>query len=128
MKLHQTEYCHNCDKMVRFEFEDVAGTQQVIYCPECGHEHYRVLDEGWLTDIRVRPGQTEVRVAKVAPLSLQTFTCNELPLPVMAEIETVRVLAQTEDGTVVERTTALKGTATKIVTQQRWGRDPRQGG
>lgn len=126
MKLRQEEYCHNCSKMVTFEFEDAAGTQQVIYCPECGHEHYRTLDEGWLTDIRVRPGQTEVRVAKVPPLSILFNSDFDCPLPI--EIETVKVIAQTEAGTVVEKGSSLQGSSTKVVTQQRWGRDPRQGG
>ena len=43
VKMRQREYCHNCNQYVDFEFEDVEE-KQVIYCPSCGHEHYRVID------------------------------------------------------------------------------------
>ena len=52
MKLKQREFCHNCRKHVDFEFEDVVGWQ-IIYCPVCGHEHYRELDETTLTQVRI---------------------------------------------------------------------------
>lgn len=41
-KLKSKEYCHNCGEESEWVFEDRPGNQ-IIICPLCKHEHYRVV-------------------------------------------------------------------------------------
>ena len=71
MKLRQREWCHNCNQEVLFEFEDI-NERQVIKCPNCGHEHYRELDDATILDIRIDQtrGLGQFRVAKLPEINL----------------------------------------------------------
>ena len=47
----QELYCHNCDNYVRFNVPEHDG-RLVVNCPNCGHEHYRVVRYGVITEDR----------------------------------------------------------------------------
>lgn len=47
----QELYCHACGKYVRFDAPDTDG-RLIIECPNCGHEHYRIIENGIITEER----------------------------------------------------------------------------
>ena len=52
MLIKQEIYCHNCDKYVQFEIDIDQDGNYTIPCPNCGHEHYRVVRNRRITDQR----------------------------------------------------------------------------
>lgn len=45
-------HCHNCEKNFIAELDyDIQGNH-VIICPHCGHEHWRTIKKGKITDFR----------------------------------------------------------------------------
>jgi uncharacterized protein YbaR (Trm112 family) len=51
-KQKQELYCHNCDHYVQFELDLSLNGNHVLACPNCGHEHCRVVKDGKITDAR----------------------------------------------------------------------------
>ena len=45
-------YCHNCGKYVRFKVDETLNGNHVFNCPNCGHEHCRVVINGQITGDR----------------------------------------------------------------------------
>ena len=118
MKMRQTEYCHSCDKQVVFEFEDVTGNQ-LILCPNCGHQHYREIDEGTLTAIRVERMRPYMMVEDPnrPPIEFR-IEGGEANFTMPNYVEVLAV----KDGRAV-----IKGNGgERVVSQRRWGVDPRQ--
>ena len=129
MKLKQTEYCHNCNQYVEFEFDDTTE-RQIIYCPKCGHEHYREIDSGTLLNIQMdmrqfHPGQ-DVRVAIMPEMDFTMHDNGDIlynaPL-----IDTRRVKGEMNGKILVE---SKDGDENKVnsISDRRWGRDPNQRG
>ena len=60
MEIRSEIYCHECDKYVQFTLDDELDGNHIIECPNCGHEHCRVIKKGKVTDDRwdSRNGQT----------------------------------------------------------------------
>ncbi len=60
MKERQEIHCHGCDRYVQFDIEMDLDGNHVLECPECGHEHCRVVKNGKITGDRwaQRNGQT----------------------------------------------------------------------
>ena len=48
----QELWCHSCKKYVQFELDLEINGNYVIDCPDCAHEHCRVVNNGVVTDIR----------------------------------------------------------------------------
>jgi hypothetical protein len=48
----QELYCHACNGYVRFNIDTALDGNHTIICPNCGHEHYRLVNKGVITDIR----------------------------------------------------------------------------
>lgn len=48
----QELYCHNCGGYVQFELDTEQEGNHVLECPNCGHEHCRVVKDGQITDLR----------------------------------------------------------------------------
>lgn len=48
----QELYCHNCGGYVQFDMDLSLNGNHVLKCPNCGHEHCRVVKDGVITDIR----------------------------------------------------------------------------
>ena len=51
-KERQELHCHNCNKYVQFDIDIEQNGNHVIICPECGHEHCRVVNNRIITDVR----------------------------------------------------------------------------
>lgn len=45
-------HCHNCSKGFVAVLDFGIDGPHVIECPRCGHEHYRVIKDGEVTDDR----------------------------------------------------------------------------
>jgi DNA-directed RNA polymerase subunit M/transcription elongation factor TFIIS len=126
MKLHQEEYCHNCQKYVIYEFDDITE-KQIIICPNCGHQHYRELDEGTIINIRINKNQNKLYYAEA--IEPNRNICSDVVSEASLSIKTFNICGYTPDGRpIVEKTNDLpdKSEQTKIMTERRWGRDPRQ--
>jgi len=56
----QELHCHACGKYVQFDLDLSLNGNHVLKCPECDHEHCRVVKNGKITDDRwdQRNGQT----------------------------------------------------------------------
>lgn len=48
----QELHCHNCEQYVQFDLDLSLDGNHVLACPNCGHEHCRVVRRGRITDIR----------------------------------------------------------------------------
>ena len=123
MKLRQKEFCHNCNLYVIYEFEDITE-RQIIYCPNCNHQHYREIDEGTLVNIRLYPGQRTVEVVEMPPLSLHVSDAD-VAMPLNLRRKTLTVLGENDKGVIVQERVS-GGTKINVMTDRRWGRDPSQ--
>ena len=45
-------YCHACEQYVQFDLDISRDGNYEIICPKCGHHHYRVVEDGVITDTR----------------------------------------------------------------------------
>ena len=131
MKLRQQEFCHNCQQYVIYEFEDITE-RQIIICPNCGHQHYRELDEGTIINIRMEGKfQPGLHIA-VAPEMDSCFYNSEIVSDTPITIKEFKIIGQTEDGRpIVEKTNDtgnISHEQTKRMSERRWGRDPSQRG
>ena len=45
-------HCHACDKYVQFIVDQSLDGNHVLNCPNCGHEHCRVVKNGLITGER----------------------------------------------------------------------------
>jgi len=52
MEEFQELWCHDCSRYVQFKMDMALDGNHVIICPNCGHEHLRVVRSGEITDIR----------------------------------------------------------------------------
>jgi hypothetical protein len=48
----QEIHCHDCNKYVHFDMDTSINGNHVLKCPNCEHEHCRVVKDGKITDIR----------------------------------------------------------------------------
>jgi len=63
MSIHDNQlFCHGCDRRVRFELDRSINGNHEITCPNCGHVHYRVIENGRITSVRYTPGMRTVHV------------------------------------------------------------------
>jgi len=47
-------YCHGCDTSFTVEFDYSLNGNHEVKCPNCGHIHYRVIENGEVTGDRYR--------------------------------------------------------------------------
>ena len=52
MKERQELWCHDCQRYVQFDIDVGLDGNHVIVCPNCGHEHCRVVENGRVTEVR----------------------------------------------------------------------------
>lgn len=51
--LHRTDmYCHECGKKFVARVDHSLNGDHVLICPHCGHEHYRKVLDGVVTESR----------------------------------------------------------------------------
>jgi DNA-directed RNA polymerase subunit RPC12/RpoP len=48
----QELYCHECGRYVQFDIDVSLNGNHVLNCPNCGHEHCRVVKNGIITEDR----------------------------------------------------------------------------
>ena len=48
----QELHCHACNKYVQFELDMGVNGNHVLNCPNCNHEHCRVVRDGMITGER----------------------------------------------------------------------------
>lgn len=48
----QELFCHNCNHYVQFDIDRSKNGKYVFNCPECGHEHCRIVHDGIISDER----------------------------------------------------------------------------
>lgn len=48
----QEIHCHNCNRYVHFEIDTSLDGNHVLNCPQCSHEHCRVIKNGIITGER----------------------------------------------------------------------------
>ena len=48
----QELYCHECNNYVQFNIDLSLNGNHVLKCPNCGHEHCRVVKDGIITEDR----------------------------------------------------------------------------
>lgn len=48
----QELFCHECSNYVQFDLDMELDGNHILKCPNCGHEHCRVIKDGKITDIR----------------------------------------------------------------------------
>jgi len=52
MKERQELWCHECQKYVQFDIDVELDGDHIIVCPNCKHEHCRVVKDGKVTEVR----------------------------------------------------------------------------
>lgn len=55
----QELYCHNCNRYVQFNVPAENG-RMVVVCPNCKHEHYRIVRNGVIAEDRWGSSQAPV--------------------------------------------------------------------
>lgn len=45
-------HCHECNQYVQFNLDVSINGNHVLNCPNCGHEHCRVVKDGKVSDTR----------------------------------------------------------------------------
>ena len=45
-------WCHGCSHYVQFSLDYDLDGRHVLNCPNCGHEHYRIIRRGRITSER----------------------------------------------------------------------------
>jgi DNA-directed RNA polymerase subunit RPC12/RpoP len=48
----QRIHCHRCNRWVEFDLNTSLNGNHVLDCPNCGHRHCRVVQDGVITGIR----------------------------------------------------------------------------
>lgn len=48
-KRHEELHCHACSRYVQFVLDYDLDGRHILNCPNCGHEHYRIIREGRIT-------------------------------------------------------------------------------
>lgn len=80
-KVRQELWCHECQRYVQFEIDIELNGKHVIICPNCGHEHCRIVNNGVITEERweSRNGQqipTNANLYFTNPASIQVYSNN----------------------------------------------------
>lgn len=75
MDLSKNEFfCPECDACFTFFLPMTLNQNYRIHCPMCGHMHYRKLENGIITDIRITENLEEHLIADIFPMK---SSCKE---------------------------------------------------
>lgn len=75
----QELYCHNCDRYVQFDLDTELEGNHILNCPNCGHEHCRVVHNGQITDQRWASRNSAVytvATSSITSTNTSTFTTS----------------------------------------------------
>jgi len=68
----QDLHCTNCSRHVVFDMDfDLDGNHEIT-CPECGHIHYRVVENGLITEERWNSSMPIYIVSSVTTITTST--------------------------------------------------------
>lgn len=56
-------HCHNCNKTFVAELDFDINGEHVVECPNCGHEHWRTIKDGKITEARWGKGGNDSKTA-----------------------------------------------------------------
>lgn len=71
----QELYCHECGQWVQFDLDMSMNGNHVLTCPNCGHEHCRVVEDGKITGDRWDSrNKNSYTIANVTFTNTSTFT------------------------------------------------------
>lgn len=71
------EHCHGCNKNMRISLDLNLNGQHEIKCPNCGHPHYRQIENGKITQGRYDPNhQGPTYFVTAAYVSYSSATCT----------------------------------------------------
>lgn len=74
MKERQELYCHGCNRYVQFDIDVGLEGNHTITCPNCGHEHYRVVRAGVVTEVRWKSSGPTHQATNTATTVISTYT------------------------------------------------------
>lgn len=74
MKERQEIHCHNCGKYVQFDIDVSLNGNHVLRCPNCDHEHCRVVRGGVITGDRWDSRNVTMTVTHVTMSTASTWT------------------------------------------------------
>lgn len=57
------EICTSCDKMFIMKVDFAINGNHVLVCPHCGHQHFRVIEDGIVTGDRWDSSMEHVEVS-----------------------------------------------------------------
>lgn len=71
----QELHCHDCGRYVQFDIDTGLNGNHVLECPNCGHEHCRVVKDGQITEDRWdrRNPTHQVTTASMTTTSVSTY-------------------------------------------------------
>lgn len=72
----QELHCHACNRYVQFSIDVSLNGNHVLYCPNCGHEHCRVVDNGRITDVRWAQRNQRLPTYQIQPAWASTTTVS----------------------------------------------------
>ena len=69
MKERQELHCHSCQRYVQFDLDLSADGDYRLDCPSCGHDHYRTVVNGKITDRRWGRSQSQQQPYQIFAIS-----------------------------------------------------------
>jgi hypothetical protein len=72
----QELHCHNCNRYVQFDIDTEMDGNYVLNCPQCDHEHCRVVRQGRITDVRWDQRNGSMMTAMTSYNGLPVFNVN----------------------------------------------------
>ena len=70
----QELHCHHCSKYVQFELDLSLEGQHILNCPNCDHQHFRIIKDGKITGERWGQDPSQNIPTFYASSSTITFT------------------------------------------------------
>ena len=61
-------YCHECSKYFDVKLNMALNGNHRIHCPNCGHIHFREIENGEITNIRFNRNDNEMIVDDLVPM------------------------------------------------------------
>ena len=67
-KVKHEFYCDECSKYFDIKLNMNLDGNYRIYCPNCGHVHYRAVSKGRVTDKRFPDNDREILIEDIRPM------------------------------------------------------------
>lgn len=89
----QEIYCHNCNRYVQFPMDLSLNGNHVLLCPNCKHEHCRVVKDGVITGERwdQRNGDTYRISPRVITVTNTSASSNSMSFSVWGSSATTGI-------------------------------------